>query len=323
MPRRLVSSTRSQLLRMSRIELKASIRASEGRVILAQAHVGLPSMITNLMGVEIVQAFGADMIFLNGYSLDPDVENPGLVAEEFDEETGDYRRKVYRARDLRRLLNVPLGVYLECGAGDDAATSTTTRSQVRTDRVASESNFARVLEEGFDFVVLGGNPGTQTMIETVIEATARARAAFGDQVLIMAGKWEDGVHEKVLGDPLARLDSTDAARQLLEAGADVITMPMPGGRPGITPDHIRIVIEAIHRHDPEALALTFLDSSVEGSDEDTIRHITVLSRMTGADIHAIGDAGLGGIAVPEDLHQMSLTVKGRRLTWLRMGMGAR
>lgn len=50
MPRRLVSSTRSQILRMTAAELKSSIRASEGRVVLAQAHVSIPSMISNVMG---------------------------------------------------------------------------------------------------------------------------------------------------------------------------------------------------------------------------------------------------------------------------------
>ena len=323
MPRRLVSSTRSQILRMTAAELKSSIRASEGRVVLAQAHVSIPSMISNVMGVEILQAFGADMIFLNGYSLDPEQTNIGLVAEEFDEEAGDYRPKTYRARDLRRLINVPLGVYLECGAGDDASTSTTSKAQVKADRVASPENLQRVLDEGFDFIVLGGNPGTRTRIETIIENTRLAKQILGDRVLIMAGKWEDGVYEKVLGDPLARLDSKDVATQLLEAGADVITMPMPGGRPGITPDNIRELIEHIHRTDEDALALTFLDSSVEGSDVDTVRQITLMSRVAGADIHAIGDAGLGGIAVPEDLMQLSMTVKGRRLTWLRLAIGAR
>jgi len=323
MPRRLVSSTRSQIQQMTAQELKSSIRASEGRIVLAQAHVGIPPMISNVMGVELLQAFGADMIFMNGYSMDPSVTNPGLVAEEYDQAVGDYQPKVYRAKDLRRTINVPLGVYLECGAGDDAATSTSSKSQVRADRVASEENLSHVLEEGFDFVILGGNPGTRTKIESIIESTRLAKRILGDKVLIMAGKWEDGVHEKVIGDPLARVDSRDVVVALLDAGADVITMPMPGGRPGITPDMIRELIELIHTHDQDALALTFLDSSVEGSDVDTVRQITLMSRVSGADIHAIGDAGLGGIAVPEDLMQMSMTVKGRRLTWLRLAIGAR
>ena len=42
------------------------------------------------------------------------------------------------------------------------------------------------------------------------------------------------------------------------------------------------------------------------------------SKKTGADIHAIGDAGLNGMSVPENLYQMAITAKGRRLTWKRM-----
>jgi hypothetical protein len=50
----------------------------------------------------------------------------------------------------------------------------------------------------------------------------------------------------------------------------------------------------------------------------TIRDCTLLSKQTGADIHAIGDAGLSGIASPENIYQMSITTKGRRLTFTRI-----
>ena len=58
--------------------------------------------------------------------------------------------------------------------------------------------------------------------------------------------------------------------------------------------------------------------SVEGADVDTIRILALKSRETGADIHALGDAGLSGCSLPENIYQLSLSVKGRRLTWERM-----
>lgn len=52
--------------------------------------------------------------------------------------------------------------------------------------------------------------------------------------MIWAGKWEDGVEEKVLGDPLffeeskESKESKESIKELIDAGADVICLPMRG-----------------------------------------------------------------------------------------------
>lgn len=50
----------------------------------------------------------------------------------------------------------------------------------------------------------------------------KAREICGDDMLIFAGKWEDGIIEKVLGDPLADYDAKEIIDQLIENGADII-----------------------------------------------------------------------------------------------------
>ena len=50
----------------------------------------------------------------------------------------------------------------------------------------------------YHFLILGGNPGSGTSIKDVIKWTKEARAICGDDMLIFAGKWEDGISEKVL-----------------------------------------------------------------------------------------------------------------------------
>jgi len=319
--RRLISSTRSEIRRMTKEELKQSIFASEGRVILVQNYVGHSGM-PEVSNPEISQAFGADMIFFNGYSMDPNASMPGLVIEEYDEERG-YVYRQYRIPDLRKIIDVPLGVYLECGLGDDITTATANMTLVRPDRVASVENLKRVKEEGANFVVLGGNPGTRTSFDSIITATKRAKEVLGDEVLIFAGKWEDGVYEKVLGDPLADRPAKEVIKDLIDAGADVICFPMPGSRTGITTEIIRECVEFTHRYKPGTLAMNFLDGSVEGADEATVRECMLMSKQTGADIHAIGDAGGYGMPTPENIYQMSITAKGRRLTWRRIAGGRR
>lgn len=110
MARRLISSSRSEIQRMTALDLKQSILTSEGRTILCQNFVGL-SLCEGTTNAELAQAFGADMIFFNGYSMDTSIAQPGLMVEEWEEEKKDYVTKQYRLRDMKKLINVPLGVY--------------------------------------------------------------------------------------------------------------------------------------------------------------------------------------------------------------------
>ncbi len=58
-------------------------------------------------------------------------------------------------------------------------------------------------------------------------------------------------------------------------------------------------------------------------DPGTFREIGLWSKMAGADIHHIGDAGFGGIAPPENIMALSIAVRGRRHTYRRMGYSMR
>lgn len=324
MVRRLISSSRSEIQRMTASELKQSILTSEGRTILCQNFIG-HSLCEGTTNAELAQAFGADMIFFNGYSMDLSVEQPGLMVEEWDDEKKDYVTKQYRLQDMKKLINVPLGIYFECGKGDDASTSTSPEKQnVRADRIASQENLEKAIQEKCDFIVLGGNPGTMTSYDVIVDATKRAKAIVKDHMLIFAGKWEDGVYEKVIGDPQVNMQThKQFIKDLIDAGADVICLPMPGCRPGINVEDIRELVTYAHCYKPGTLVMSFLDCSVEGSDNETIRQCSLWSKMTGADIHAIGDAGLSGMSSPEGIYTMSMAMKGRRLTFRRLGAGGR
>lgn len=312
MVKRILDCTGTDFANMSADDLKLSIRLAEGRTILAQSFNGMGhSLVDGVTNPEIGAAFGADILMLNGYSLDE--KSPLFGIRTYDAYSGGMI--TIRVNGLKKWVKRPIGIYLECVE----AVKDPSRQGLTVGRSATEENFHKVVEEGADFLILGANPKMNSKIEDIIEATKLAGKTVKGKVLIFSGKWEDGVYEKVLGDPLAKKPAKEFIDELIDAGADVINFPSPGSRQGITTDMIRELVEYVHKKSPETMTMSFIDGSVEGADVDTIRMIALESRETGADIHAIGDAGLGGMSVPENIYQLSLTVKGRRLTYKRMG----
>ena len=301
---RLISATGDDIEKMSPMDLKESIMRSEGRVVMGQhllfAGHGLVRGVTNS---ELMFAFGADMVMLNTFDLDNLDNNPGLCGLSFQE--------------LKQKCRRPIGIYLGCpkAGSEDGGKKALYR---REGMLASDEHVQKCIELGADFIVLGGNPGSGTSIQDVVEATKRIKKRFQDSIFVFAGKWEDGVNEKVLGDPLADYDSKAVIKELIDAGADCIDLPAPGSRHGITTEMIRELVEYIHRYKPGTLAMTFLNSSVECADPDTIRLIALKMKETGADIHAIGDGGFGGCTSPENIHQLSVYLKGKQYTYFRM-----
>ena len=301
---RLISATGDDIEKMSPMELKESILRSEGRVVMGQhllfAGSGLVRGVTNS---ELMFAFGADMVMLNTFDLDNLDNNPGLCGLSFQE--------------LKQKCRRPMGIYLGCpkAGSEDGGKKALYR---REGMLASDEHVQKCIDLGADFIVLGGNPGSGTSIHDVVEATKRIKAKFQDSIFVFAGKWEDGIDEKVLGDPLADYDSKAVIKELIDAGADCIDLPAPGSRHGITTEMIRELVEYIHRYKPGTLAMTFLNSSVECADPDTIRLIALKMKDTGADIHAIGDGGFNGCTSPENIHQLSVSLKGKQYTYFRM-----
>ncbi len=326
---RLISNSRSGIRDMSAKELKAAIKGSEGRVVMSQLSVG-GSVLHDATNPEIAQAMGADMIMVNGYNMDSVHEDPnadvrgvsGWTIQEYQGKEKGWVNRQVRLKEMKELVDIPMGVYLETTNPEMKRNQEVTTygwGDIPNGRRALRENFEKLKDEGADFVVLAGNPGSGVTYENVIEATRVCKEVVGDDVLIFAGKWEDGNTEPILGDPQLGMErSKEIIKELIDAGADCITLAMPGARFGISTEETRDLVTYIHTYKPGTLALSFLDGSVEGSDEDTVRICTIESKKTGADIHAIGDAGLNGMSVPEDIYQMAITTKGRRLTWKRM-----
>ncbi|MBR4471840.1 MAG: hypothetical protein IKS54_11075 [Erysipelotrichaceae bacterium] len=301
---RLISASKSEIEKMSPMELKESIFKSESRVIMGQHLLFAgPGVVRGVTNSELMFAWGADMVMLNTIDLDNMDNNPGLCG--------------LSLRELKARCNRPIGVYLGCpkAGSEDGGKKALYR---REGMVATKEHILKCKEIGADFIVLGGNPGSGTSLSDVIECTKLAKELLGDEMIIMAGKWEDGITEKVLGDPTADYNVKDIIRQLIDAGADCIDLPCPGSRGGIMVEDIRQLVNYVHSYKPGTLTMCFLDSSVECADEETIRQVAILMKQTGADIHAIGDGGFGGCTWPKNVYQLSVSIKGEHYTWFRM-----
>jgi hypothetical protein len=311
MIKRILSCTKSDFEKMTPMDLKLSIRLAEGRTILGQSFNGMGnSLLGGVTNPELEAAFGADILLLNGYSLDE--SSPMYGVKHYNHAKG---MQILHVQDIKKLVNRPVGIYLECVSSEGEHLYMNDFAKGRT---ATEENFVKAVEEGADFIILGANPSMNAKVDDIIASTKVAGKTIKGKALIFAGKWEDGVYEKVLGDPMAKKPAKEFIDAIMDAGADVIDFPAPGSRQGITVDMIRELVEYVHHKDADTMTMSFIDGSVEGADVDTIRILAIKSRETGADIHAIGDAGLAGCSLPENIYQLSLSVKGRRLTWERM-----
>lgn len=299
---RLISASKTDFEKMNGRDLKKSIFMSEGRVVMGQhlifASEGLVRGITN---TELMFAFGSDMVLLNTYNLNDVDNNPGMQG--------------LSIKELKQRANRPVGIYMGCPGKNKPTQKKLYDSE---GMLATEEHLVKAVELGVDFIVLGGNPGSGTSIRDVIETTKLARKVCGEDTLLFAGKWEDGIEEKVLGDPLAKVDAKEIIKELIDAGADVIDLPAPGSRHGISVSMIQELVQFTHTYKPGTLAMTFLNSSVEGADPDTVRLIALKMKETGADIHAIGDGGFSGCTSPENIMQLSISLKGKPYTYFRM-----
>lgn len=302
--KRLISAKPSQISEYTGRELKEAIFKSEGRVLMGQTYLKNPILFPNCTSTELMFAFGADMVLLNGFEFSDPKSPMGMQGFDYNE-----------LKDL--VGGRPVGIYMGCpGAGKNISQNESEELYELDGMMCTKENLEKAKEWGVSFIILGGNPGSGTSITDVVRCTKEARDICGEDMLIFAGKWEDGISEKVLGDPLADYDPKDIIKQLIEGGADIIDFPAPGSRHGITVEMIRKLIEYTHRNG--ALAMSFLNSNVEAADVETIREVTLLMKQTGCDVHAIGDGGFGGGTWPENIYQMSVTLKGKAYTWAQM-----
>lgn len=294
--KRFIDSFSSDILKMSKKELIESIRASEGRVIAAEVISLLQPLLLNISNAELAVAFGADLIILNMFDL-----NEPLVQGIKVEDNYDY------IKEVKRLTGRPVGINLE------PVDFSMNIESISKGRIASKENAKKAKEMGVDFIILTGNPKTGVTNNEISRSIEEIKSVVGENIILLAGKMHSSGIKKEQG---SKLITKEDIYSFIEKGADGILIPAPGTIPGITLDYAKELIDYVH--DLGAIAMTTIGTSQEGAEENTIKNIALMCKMAGADIHHIGDCGLPGIAIPENILAYSITIRGRRHTYFRI-----
>ena len=286
--KRLISSNASELTSYSAKELKQSIKASEGRTVCAENVAVREAFIGDITGAEIATAFGADLILLNAV----DVLNPALAGIE---NQNDF------VNELKKLVGRPIGVNLE--PVDPNANMMENSLEISKGRTVNEESMKALDKLGMDFLCLTGNPGTGVTNKTIAEAIKLAKENFSG--LIIAGK----MHSSGVDEPVT---SKETIETFIKAGADIILVPAVGTVPGFDSDELKEAVKIAHKNN--ALVMTAIGTSQEGSSKETIRQIAIANKICGVDIQHIGDAGYGGLAPVENIFELSVAIRGIRHT---------
>ena len=288
MVKRFISSNASEILSMTAPELKQSIKASEGRVILSENVAFKESYIGDVTNAEIARSFGADLILLNGIDIfQPFVA--GLDAKE------DF------VEELHRLVGRPIGINLE--PVDSQAQMAGERLIIDEGRQASLATIQRAEELGVDFICLTGNPGTGVTNQAITDTIRVVKENFSG--LLIAGK----MHASGVDEPVADLE---AIAQFIEAGVDIVLAPAVGSVPGFDEQDLKQIVRLAHQKG--ALVMSAIGTSQESADEDIVKQMAIRNKICGVDIQHIGDSGYGCLAPVENIFAMSKALRGQRHT---------
>lgn len=303
MAKRFLDCCASDFAKFTKDDLLESIQKSEGRVLACETIGTVQPMLGNVTNAEFVASVGADIILLNMF----DVWNPTIngLPECKSEET---------VKLLKKLTGRPIGINLEpVEEGEEGDTDPMWK--MSNGRRATVENALRAKELGVDFILLTGNPGMGVSNPAIVRTLRQFKEAVGDSIVLAAGKMHAA---GILSEAAENIMTEQDVESFVDAGAEIILLPAPGTVPGITVEYARSLVTCAHKLG--ALTITAIGTSQEGADTDTIKRLALMCKMTGTDIHHLGDAGYAGMSLPENIMAYSVAVRGIRHTYHRMAI---
>ncbi len=289
MKKRIFDYTSEDFRHANRQQIVDSIRLSEGRTLMVENVVAITPPIDVVSGAEIAAAFGADMITLNCL----DVMSPKIRVLSEDPEAS------MSIAQLKEATGRLIGCNLEPVPADV--------QHIDIGRTVTTQTVEKAIELGLDYVMLTGNPGNCVTQETILDAISLVRSV-SQEIIIVAGK----MHAGGVGNDY----NLSIVPAFAEAGADIMMFPAPYTTPGVDPLLAKEMMAAVHSSG--MLGMLAIGTSQEGATESYIEQVAIASKAAGADIVHIGDGGYSGIAPPENILHLGITLRGRRHQYKRM-----
>lgn len=298
--KRIIDCRSSDFLNMTRQDLLDSIANCEGRTVCCETVGSYQPMLGDITNAEFAAAMGADILLLNLFDcVDPQI-NALPKCEPME-----------RVRMLKKLTGRPIGINLE--PVEQELETGESMWAMTSGRKATLENAKRAADMGVNFILLTGNPGMGVTNEAIVQTLQLYKRELGDRLVLAAGKMHAA---GILTEGAEKIITKEDVKAFAEAGADIILMPAPGTVPGITLELVRELVS--YAHSLGCLTITAIGTSQEGADVATIRQIALMAKMTGTDIHHLGDAGYGGMSLPENIQAYSVAIRGIRHTYRRM-----
>ena len=298
--KRIIDCRSSDFLNMTRQDLLDSIANCEGRTVCCETVGSYQPMLGDITNAEFAAAMGADILLLNLFDcVDPQI-NALPRCEPME-----------RVRMLKKLTGRPIGINLE--PVEQELETGESMWAMTSGRKATLENAKRAADMGVNFILLTGNPGMGVTNEAIVQTLQLYKRELGDRLVLAAGKMHAA---GILTEGAEKIITKEDVKAFAEAGADIILMPAPGTVPGITLELVRELVS--YAHSLGCLTITAIGTSQEGADVATIRQIALMAKMTGTDIHHLGDAGYGGMSLPENIQAYSVAIRGIRHTYRRM-----
>lgn len=299
--KRILDCQASDFREMSRQELLHAIASGEGRTIACETIGSIIPMLGDVTNAEFAAAMGADILLLNMF----DVQHPAIRGLPKTEPENVIRK-------LKELTGRPIGINLEPVEQGNPVQDSGMWAMTEG-RKATLENARMAAEMGINFILLTGNPGMGVTNDAIIRTLKLYKQELGDKLILAAGKMHAA---GVLSESADQILTKEDVAAFAEAGADILLLPAPGTVPGLTMEAVRELVS--FAHSLGLLTITAIGTSQEGADVNTIRQIALMCKMTGTDIHHLGDSGYGGMALPENIQAYSIAIRGIRHTYRRM-----
>lgn len=302
MAKRMLDCVASDFVRFTKEDFLSSIAGSEGRIITCECIGTTMPLLGDLTNAELAASMGADIILLNMFDVNKPVIN-GLP----EARPKDIIHK------LKQLTGRMIGVNLEPVEDDMPTTNDNTMWAMSEGRKATLNNAKAAYDMGVNMILLTGNPGNGISNKAISDSLRTIGSQMKDKLILAAGKMHAA---GLLSEGGENIITKEDVKEFVQSGADIILLPAPGTVPGITMEYIRELV--VYAHSLGALTITSIGTSQEGADTATIRHIALMCKMTGTDIHHLGDTGYPGLAIPENIMAYSIAIRGVRHTYHRM-----